>query len=90
MNKNHKIYQKLGIDPEGAIEKLKTIPISIHAWQLDDVSGFESPDSELAGGGILAIGNYPGKATTVDEMRQDLDMVLSLVPGPKKVAFQAH
>jgi len=83
-------YSELTVDVDKIINILKDIPISIHAWQLDDVSGFESKGSELNGGGILSIGNYPGKATKIDQMREDLEMVLKLVPGTKKIALQAH
>ena len=30
-------YAKFGVDVESALEKLKTIPVSIHCWQGDDV-----------------------------------------------------
>ena len=36
-------YAELGVDVDAALEKLKTIPISLHCWQGDDVLGFENP-----------------------------------------------
>lgn len=91
MKKDIKNYYKgFSIDEDKVFNILKSIPISIHAWQLDDVSGFETKDSELTGGGILSLGNYPGKAVTVDQMRQDLEMVLKIVPGNSKISLQAH
>jgi L-rhamnose isomerase len=82
-------YAALGVDAEQAMTTLSTIPISLHAWQGDDVRGFESADAELTGGGIQAIGNYPGRARTADEMRADLDEALSLIPGTHRVNLQA-
>ena len=37
------------------------IPVSMHCWQGDDVSGCESA-SGGASGGIATTGNYPGRA----------------------------
>lgn len=34
-------YAKWGVDVEAVVEKLKSVPISIHCWQGDDVAGFE-------------------------------------------------
>lgn len=72
-------YAALGVDVEKAIEKLNKISISIHCWQADDVGGFENPDGELSGG-IQVTGNYPGKASTIDELKGDIEKVLTLVP----------
>ncbi|MEL6151368.1 MAG: L-rhamnose isomerase, partial [Chloroflexota bacterium] len=77
-------YAALGVDTDAALEKLKTIPISLHCWQGDDVGGFEDPDRGLSGG-IVATGNYPGKARTVDELRMDLDKAYSLIPGTHRL-----
>jgi L-rhamnose isomerase len=82
-------YAALGVDTETAMKTLAAIPVSLHAWQGDDVRGFESPDAKLTGGGIQAIGNYPGRARTADEMRADLDKALSLIPGAHRVNLQA-
>ena len=35
------IYAKHGIDTDAVIEKLKSIPVSLHCWQGDDVKGFD-------------------------------------------------
>ncbi|GAK60999.1 L-rhamnose isomerase [Candidatus Vecturithrix granuli] len=82
-------YAALGVDTDAVLKNLAVIPISLHAWQGDDVCGFESPDAQLTGGGIQAIGNYPGKARTAAEMRMDLDKALSLIPGSHRVNLQA-
>lgn len=74
-------YAALGVDAEAAIETLGSVPVSLHCWQGDDVGGFEKAGAGLSGGGIQATGNYPGKARTVAELRQDLDKALSLIPG---------
>ncbi len=65
----------------------KEAPISIHCWQGDDVSGFDH-EGPLSGG-ILATGNYPGKATTPEELMADLDKAMSLCPGTKKINIHA-
>jgi L-rhamnose isomerase len=82
-------YASLGVDTDGAMEKLAGVPISLHCWQGDDVGGFETPDAELSGGGIQATGNYPGKARTADELRADLDKALSLIPGKHRLNLHA-
>ena len=58
---------------------LDEIPLSIHAWQGDDVTGFEHTDHALTGG-CQVTGNYPGRARNSVELRADLDMALSLIP----------
>jgi L-rhamnose isomerase len=73
-------YAAFGVDSDKALELLKTISISLHCWQGDDVGGFEDPERGLSGG-IMATGNYPGKARNADELRSDLDKAYSLIPG---------
>ena len=81
--KNYEIakerYAALGVDTDKAIETLEKTPISLHCWQADDVVGFER--GEAASGGIQATGNFPGKARNIDELRQDIDKVTSLLAG---------
>lgn len=83
-----KRYEALGINVEEAVEKLGNLSISIHCWQADDVTGFENPDGELTGG-IQATGNYPGKSRTIQELRNDLEKVFSLIPGKHRVSLHA-
>jgi len=80
-------YAALGVDAEKAMEALKSIPLSLHCWQTDDVGGFETPDAELSGGGIQVTGNFPGKARSIGEMRSDLDEVLRHIPGTHRLAL---
>ena len=82
-------YEEYGVDVENVLKTLKSIPISIHCWQGDDVGGFEKPNSKLTGGGIQATGNYPGKARNINELKQDLEKVLSLIPGNHRVNLHA-
>ena len=82
------IYATLGVDTEAALQKLQTVPISLHCWQGDDVAGSENPDVALSGG-IQATGNYPGKARTNAQLRQDLDKALSLIPGKHRLNLHA-
>ena len=81
------IYAAQGIDTDAAIAKLKNIPVSLHCWQGDDVIGFDH-DGPL-NGGIQTTGNYPGKATTPEQLMADMDKVLSLCPGTKKINVHA-
>lgn len=82
------LYASLGVDTDAAIKKLAEIPISLHCWQGDDVAGFE-PDAGGASGGILSTGNYPGRARTPAELRQDLEKAFSLIPGKKRLNIHA-
>jgi L-rhamnose isomerase len=82
-------YAEVGVDPDAATRALRSIPVSLHCWQGDDVGGFEAPDSALTGGGIQATGNYPGKARNIDELRGDIEKALSLVPGKHRVNLHA-
>jgi L-rhamnose isomerase len=81
-------YATLGVDAEAALSLLEKVAISLHCWQGDDVSGFENPGGELSGG-IAATGNYPGKARTAEELRSDLDLVYSLLPGLHRLNLHA-
>jgi L-rhamnose isomerase len=83
------IYAAHGVDTEAVLQKLTTVPLSLHCWQGDDVGGFETPDAQLSGGGIQTTGNYPGKARTLEELRQDLDKVYSLLPGKHRLNLHA-
>lgn len=82
-----KKYAGIGVDTDAAIAKLKEIPVSLHCWQGDDVTGFDH-DGPLTGG-IQTTGNYPGKARTPEQLMQDMDKALSLMPGKKKLNLHA-
>lgn len=81
-------YTALGVDADKALDILATVAISLHCWQGDDVGGFEDPERGLSGG-IMATGNYPGKARTAPELRQDLDKAYSLIPGNHRLNLHA-
>jgi L-rhamnose isomerase len=81
-------YAGLGVDTDRALEALGRVSLSLHCWQGDDVAGFESPGTPL-GGGIATTGNYPGKARTPDELRADLDLAYSLIPGNHRLNLHA-
>lgn len=80
-------YAKIGIDTDAVIEKLRTLPVSLHCWQGDDVKGFDFK-GDLSGG-IQTTGNYPGRARTPDELMADIDKVLSLDGGAHKLNLHA-
>jgi len=82
-------YAELGVDTEAVLERMKEVVISLHCWQTDDVGGSETPDAQLSGGGIQATGNYPGKASTIKEMRADLEKVMSMLPGKQRLNLHA-
>lgn len=81
-------YVAVGVDTESAIDALQKISLSLHCWQADDVRGFENPDGDLTGG-IQATGNYPGRARTIDELRDDIKMATSLIPGSHRLNLHA-
>jgi L-rhamnose isomerase len=81
-------YASLGVDVERALKTLRTVTISLHCWQGDDVGGFEST-AGLTGGGIQATGNYLGKARNIDELRADIDQALKLIPGKHRLNLHA-
>jgi L-rhamnose isomerase len=81
-------YLECGVDTEKALEELARAPISLHCWQGDDVRGFEHFGGTL-GGGLVATGNYPGKARTPDELRADLGKAYSLIPGRHRLNLHA-
>ena len=83
-------YAALGIDTDAAIAKLKTVPVSLHCWQGDDVRGFDTDPNKPLTGGIQTTGNYPGRARTPEELMADIDKVISLVPGQVKMNLHAN
>ena len=76
-------YAQLGIDTEAVLAAMQRFALSLHCWQADDVTGFEGA-GELTGG-IQSTGNYPGKARNVDELRADIEMATSLIPGKHRL-----
>ncbi|MBJ7284308.1 MAG: L-rhamnose isomerase [Akkermansiaceae bacterium] len=82
-------YAQCGIDTDAAIAQALAIPISLHCWQTDDNVGFEA-QSGISGGGILATGNYPGRARDGDEVRADLAKSISLIPGVQRVNVHSY
>ena len=83
-----KMFNDTGVDTESAMRALASIPISIHCWQGDDVTGFEG--SSGLSGGIQATGNYPNRARTPEELMADIDMALSLIPGKHRINLHAN
>lgn len=81
-------YADIGIDTEKALQTLASIPVSIHCWQGDDVTGLESLGGALDGG-IQVTGNYPGRARTFEELTHDFETALSLIPGCKRLNLHA-
>ncbi len=82
-------YAEYGVDVEAALARLAGVPISLHCWQGDDVGGFEQAGGELSGSGLAATGNYPGKARSLAELRDDLTKAFSLIPGSHRLNLHA-
>ena len=80
-------FKKYGVDVKKAIEKLKSVPISVQCWQLDDIDGFLKKES--LSGGIASTGNYPYKARNFEELTEDYKFALDLIPGTKKINLHA-
>jgi L-rhamnose isomerase len=80
-------YARLGINTDQVLQALGSVAVSLHCWQGDDVGGFENYGGALTGG-IMATGNYPGKARTPEELRADATKALSLIPGTHR--FNLH
>ncbi len=73
-------YAEWDVKVGDILEALERIPLSLHCWQGDDVGGFENSGQAL-GDGLAVTGNYPGKARSPEELRQDLEKVFSLLPA---------
>lgn len=80
-------YAEFGVETDRALQRLRPVAISIHCWQGDDVGGFETTQG-LSGGGIMATGDYPGRARNPDELRSDAEMAFRLIPGRHR--FNLH
>ena len=81
------MYASIGVDVEKALELAQKQAVSMHCWQGDDVLGFDGSDA--LSGGIQTTGNYPGRARTYQELMDDIDEVLKLVPGTKRINLHA-
>lgn len=81
-------YDGLGVDVGLALRRLARVSISLHCWQGDDVGGFENKGGGL-GGGLAVTGSYSGKARTAEELRRDLELAFSLIPGEHRLNLHA-
>ncbi|MDR3372736.1 MAG: L-rhamnose isomerase [Ancalomicrobiaceae bacterium] len=81
-------FSATGVDVAAVLSRLDAVPISLHCWQGDDVRGFEDPNAVLTGG-IQVSGNYPGRARTPAELRADLDLAMSQIPGTLRLNLHA-
>ncbi len=84
-----KAFKKHDVDVENALEALAGVNLSMHCWQGDDITGFEKAGQSLSGG-IQVTGNYPGKARNFEELTQDIDLALSLIPGKHRISLHAN
>ncbi len=77
-------YAALGVNVDRALENMQKVSLSLHCWQADDVNGFENKEGCLTGG-IQVTGNYPGRARTIDELRDDVREALKYIPGSHRL-----
>lgn len=77
-------YSAIGVDTEKVIAQMQDFHLSMHCWQADDVTGFETREGGLTGG-IQVNGNYPGKARNIQELRDDILYAMSLIPGKHRL-----
>ena len=82
-------YAELGVDVSKALAKLSEVSISLHCWQGDDVRGFESNKHQLPSDGLAVTGQHPGRATTPQELRDDLQVAFDLIPGKHRLNLHA-
>ena len=63
--KKRYMYAGLGVDTNKALETLKNIPISMHCWQGDDVTGFDHEVTayrrDSGDGGLSGKSPYTGR-----------------------------
>ena len=78
-------YASMGVDTDKAMDILQNISLSMHCWQADDVTGFESAGALT--GGIQTTGNYPGKARNMEEVRMDILKAMSFIPGRHRLSL---
>lgn len=78
-------YASIGVDTDKAMDILHNISLSMHCWQADDVTGFESAGALT--GGIQTTGNYPGKARNMEEVRMDILKAMSFIPGRHRLSL---
>ena len=81
------MYASCSVDTEAALTALANVPLSLHCWQGDDVTGFDHEGA--LSGGIQTTGNYPGKARTPKELMADFEKAASLIPGKLKLNLHA-
>jgi L-rhamnose isomerase len=82
-------YGEVGVDVDASLKALKAVAISLHCWQGDDVRGFEQAAGPLSSGGLQVTGQHPGRARTIEELRQDLAKAFSLIPGRHRLNLHA-
>ena len=88
-NSAKELYGELGVDTDAVLKQLSEFQVSMHCWQGDDVAGLEEKKEEVSGGGIMATGNYPGRARNGEELRADMEKAMSLIPGKQRVNLHA-
>ena len=65
-------YAEADVDVDAAIDRLSRVPISLHCWQGDDVTGFENTGQAL-GGGLAVTGSYPGRHVEGRRLQEIMD-----------------
>lgn len=81
-------FEEYGVDTDLVLEQMEDVPISVHCWQIDDLTGFEDFHARLTGG-LAATGNMGGKPKDQTEYFGQLGAALKLIPGKLKIAAHA-
>ncbi len=84
-----KEYAAYGVDTDSIMKIMENVSLSLHCWLGDDVRGFENTNASLEGSGIQVTGQYPGRARTAEELREDLEQAFSLIPGKHRLNLHA-
>lgn len=92
IEKNYEIakecFSEYGVDTDAVLKQMNETSVSVHCWQIDDLTGFEDFDARLTGG-IAATGNMGGKPRSQTEYFEQLNESLKLIPGKLKIAAHA-
>jgi len=81
-------YGELGVDTDRVLLTLKNIPISMHCWQGDNITGFEK-SGDISASGLAVTGSRDNMPKNGDEMRRDIDKAFKLIPGKHRVNIHA-
>ena len=71
-------YAALGVDVLAAMDKADAIPVSMHCWQGDDVTGFDGSDSLTGGIAVTGFGSDPARTGLLLDIGTNCEMALAV------------